>query len=111
MAAEPRKVAQLQIDNEIVAGKVDFNAKLLESYNFVPSAALGLETFKKVARELQATGVLKKKTNIEKFIKDHYVNFEDYGIKLPDGYVYDPKTEQFTEVWEVPDPSILRRKM
>ena len=111
VAAEPRKVAQLQIDNEIVAGKVDFNTKLLESYNFVPSAALGLETFKKVARELQATGVLQNKTNIEKFIKDHYVNFEDYGIKLPDGYVYDPKTEKFTEVWEVPDPSILRRKM
>ncbi|MBP5248059.1 MAG: ABC transporter substrate-binding protein [Fibrobacter sp.] len=111
VAAEPRKVAQLQIDHEIVAGKVDFNTKLLESYNFIPSAALGLDTFKKVARELQATGILKKKTNIDKFIKDHYVNFDELGIKLPDGFVYDPKTGTFTEVWEAPDPSVLRRKM
>ena len=101
-AAEPYKTAKLQIDSKIVAGNLDFNAELLASYNFIPSVKLGYETFKTVAKELQETGVLKKKTNIDKFIKDHYVDFAALGIRVPDGYVYDSKTGKFVERWEAP---------
>ena len=101
-AAEPYKTAKLQIESKIVPGDLEFNAKLLASYNFIPSAKLGYETFKTVAKELQETGVLKKKTNIDKFIKDHYADFDALGIKLPDGYEYDVKTGKFTERWEAP---------
>ena len=92
--AEPRAAAQLQIENNLVAGDLDFNAALLEELNFIPSRSLGKKTFDNAARQLQKAGILKSSTNIEKYIEQSYI--ELFGV--PDGYTYDSATKTFTEI-------------
>ncbi len=92
--AEPREVAKLQIENDLVAGDLDFNAALLEELNFIPSRSLGKKTFDSAARQLQVAGILKKSTDIEKFISQGYI--ELFGV--PDGYSYDKETKTFKEI-------------
>ncbi len=92
--AEPRATAQLQIENNYVAGDLDFNAALLEELFYQPSRSLGKKTFEAAARQLQEAGVLKSSTNIEKFIEDGYI--ELYGV--PDGYIYDKETKTYKEI-------------
>ena len=92
--AEPRLAAQLQIENYLVAGDLDFNAELLEELNFIPSRSLGKKTFDKAARQLQEAGILKKSTDIEKFIAQGYI--ELFGV--PDGYSYDKETKTYKEI-------------
>ncbi|WP_173353856.1 ABC transporter substrate-binding protein [Fibrobacter succinogenes] len=102
VAANPQEAARLQLSKDVVAGNQEFNAKLLESYGHIPSRKAARRTFKIVATELQQTGVLKAKLNIEKFINKHFADFEAKGIKIPDGYIYDAKTDKFTETFEEP---------
>ena len=92
--AEPRAVAQLQIENDLVAGDLDFNAALLEELNYQPSRSLGKKTFDAAARQLQAVGILKAETDIEKFIEQGYI--ELFGV--PDGYIYDSATKTYKEI-------------
>ena len=92
--AEPRAVAQLQIENDLVAGDLDFNAALLEELNYQPSRSLGKKTFDAAARQLQAVGILKSETDIEKFIEQGYI--ELFGV--PDGYIYDSATKTYKEI-------------
>ena len=92
--AEPRLVAQLQIENNLVAGDLDFNAALLDELNFQPSRSLGKKTFDNAARQLQKAGILKSSTNIEKFIETGYI--ELFGVQ--DGYVYDKETKTYKEL-------------
>ena len=100
--ANPREAARLQLAKDIVPGSEDFNTKLLESYTHIPSRKATIRTFRTVATELQKTGVLKKKLNIEKFITSHFANFASKGIHVPDGYKYDKDTGTFTETTEEP---------
>ena len=92
--AEPRAVAQLQIENDLVAGDLDFNAALLEELNYQPSRSLGRKTFDAAARQLQVAGILKAETDIEKFIEQGYI--ELFGV--PDGYIYDSATKTYKEI-------------
>lgn len=92
--AEPRATALLQIENNLVAGDLDFNAALLDELNFIPSRSLGKKTFDSAARQLQDAGILKKTTDIEKFIEQGYV--EVAGV--PDGYSYDSATKTYSEI-------------
>ena len=92
--AEPRAAAQLQIENDLVAGDLDFNAALLEEINYQPSRSLGKKTFDAAARQLQEAGILKKTTDIEKLIEQGYI--ELFGV--PDGYIYDSATKTYKEI-------------
>ncbi len=92
--AEPRAAAQLQIENDLVAGDLDFNAALLDELNYQPSRSLGKKTFADAARQLQNAGILKKSTDIEKLIEQGYI--ELFGV--PDGYIYDSATKQYKEI-------------
>ena len=92
--AEPRAAAQLQIENDLVAGDLDFNAALLEELNYQPSRSLGKKTFDNAARQLQTAGILKAETDIEKFIETGYI--ELFGV--PDGYIYDSATKTYKEI-------------
>lgn len=92
--AEPRATAQLQIENDLVAGDLDFNAALLDELNFIPSRSLGRQTFDGAARQLQSAGILKDSTDIEKFIAQGYI--EIFGV--PDGYSYDKETKTYSEI-------------
>lgn len=92
--AEPRAAAKLQIDNDLVAGDLDFNAALLEELNYIPSRSLGRRTFDAAARQLQSAGILKAATNMDKFVEQGYI--ELFGV--PDGYTYDPATKTYSEI-------------
>ena len=92
--AEPRIVAQLQIENDLVAGELDFNAALLDELNYRPSRSLGKKTFDSAARQLQTAGILKSSTDIEKFIEQGYIELPG----VPDGYIYDKETKTYTEI-------------
>lgn len=92
--AEPVKAAEIQIVNDMVAGDLDFNAKLLEELNYVPSKANGRKTFVNAAFELQTAGVLKKETDVLKLVSDHYKTLDG----VPESYTYDSKTGTYTEV-------------
>ena len=92
--AEPRAAAQLQIENDLVAGDLDFNAALLEELNYQPSRSLGKKTFDAAARQLQTAGILKASTDIEKLIEQGYI--ELFGV--PDGYIYDSATKTYKEI-------------
>ena len=92
--AEPRAVAQLQIENDLVAGDLDFNASLLDELNYQPSRSLGKKTFAAAARQLQEAGILKSETDIEKYIEQGYI--ELFGV--PDGYIYDSETKTYKEI-------------
>ena len=94
--AEPRAAAQLQIENDLVSGDLDFNTALLEEINFRPSRSLGKKTFADAARQLQTVGILKASTDIEKFISEGYI--EIFGV--PDGYTYDSATKTYTAIYE-----------
>ena len=89
---DPRGAAQFQLDNKFVTGDLDFNAKLIGSYNFQPSRKLGKETFIKAATQLQSIGILKSTTDIQKFLARGYTDLKG----VPDGYTYDPVTKTFT---------------
>ena len=92
--AEPRAAAQLQIENDLVAGDLDFNAALLDELNYQPSRSLGKKTFDSAARQLQSAGILKADTDIEKYIETGYI--ELFGV--PDGYIYDSATKTYKEI-------------
>ncbi|MBP3773556.1 MAG: ABC transporter substrate-binding protein [Treponema sp.] len=92
--AEPRAAAQLQIENNLVAGDLDFNAKLLDELNFIPSHSLGKKTFSDAARQLQKAGILKSSTDIDKFVERGCIDLPD----VPDGYTYDSATKTYTEI-------------
>ncbi|MBP5156506.1 MAG: ABC transporter substrate-binding protein [Treponema sp.] len=94
--AEPRAAAQLQIENDLVPGDLDFNAALLEEINYRPSRSLGKITFEAAARELQKAGLLKASTDIAKFVEKGYIEIDG----VPDGYVYDSATKTYTEIKE-----------
>ena len=93
--AEPRAAAQLQIENDLVAGDLDFNAALLEELNYQPSRSLGKKTFDAAARQLQTAGVLKASTDLNKFVEQGYVS-DLPGV--PDGYIYDSATKTYKEI-------------
>jgi len=92
--AEPRAAAKLQIDNNLVAGDLDFNAALLEELNYRPSRSLGRKTFIDAAKQLQVAGILKKSTDIDKFVEKGYVDVAG----VPDGYIYDSATKTYKEI-------------
>ena len=92
--AEPRIVAKLQIENDLVAGDLDFNAALLDELNYQPSRSLGKKTFAAAARQLQEAGILKPETDIEKFIEKGYIELPG----VPDGYTYDSATKTYKEI-------------
>ncbi|MBQ3671370.1 MAG: ABC transporter substrate-binding protein [Treponema sp.] len=92
--AQPREAAQLQIENDLVAGDLDFNAKLLDELNFIPSTSLGKKTFEDAARQLQKAGILKVTTDIDKFVEKGYVKLPG----VPDGYTYDSATKTYSEI-------------
>jgi NitT/TauT family transport system substrate-binding protein len=92
--AEPRTAAKIQIDNDLVAGDLDFNAALLDDLNFCPSRSAGKITFANAARQLQVAGILKSSTDIEKYIEGGFVEIPG----VPDGYVYDSAAKKYTEI-------------
>ena len=72
-----REAAQIQIDKNYVTGDVDFNAKILESYNYAPSVSGGFEALEKSVIELQDIGIIRKETDAQALINNSFVKFDD----------------------------------
>ena len=93
---EPRATAQIQLDNNYVSGDIDFNTRLLESYDFTPSVSLGKQSFTAAAVQLQKFGAIKATTNLDEFLKESYPEIPG----VPDSFIYNKETGTWTEVWE-----------
>ena len=75
---------------------MDFNSKLLDELDFIPSRSLGKKTFEAAAKQLQVAGILKAETDIEKFVKTGYIELPG----VPDGYIYDSEKGEYIEITE-----------
>lgn len=72
----PEETAKIQIDKEYVAGDLDMNTQLLESYSFIPSANGGYEALKLTVNDLQQIGMLKESTDTEALIENSFVTLD-----------------------------------
>lgn len=90
----PKEAAEIQLFNNYTTGTAEQNAEILKTLNYAPSYIKGKQTFVKAVTELKNLGLLKPTTDVEDFIKRGYVNIEG----IPEGYIYNPETKEFTEV-------------
>lgn len=72
----PREAAQLELDKKYVAGNIDLNTSLIQSYNYNPSVQGGLDAIRSVAKELAAIGLIKSDTDPDQFLKEHSATFD-----------------------------------
>lgn len=72
----PQEAAQLELDKKYVAGNIELNTSLLESYNYTPSVQGGLDAVKAVAGELAAIGLIPPDTDAQKFMQEHSATFD-----------------------------------
>ncbi len=92
--AVPEEAAKIQLENNFTSGTVEENAAILRTLNYESSYEKGRQTFENAVHELKSLGVLKSTTNEEDFIKRGYVSIDG----IPEGYVYNPATKEFTEI-------------
>lgn len=78
----PQEAAQLQLDKKYVTGDVDFNASLLQHYNYIPSVQGGYEAIQTSVQQLTDIGLLKAGTDAKVFTDNCYTFFDD----VPDSY-------------------------
>lgn len=78
----PEEAARIQLENKYVTGDEAFNAKLLESYNYIPSVQGGYDAIQLSVQQLSEIGVLKEGTDAKEFTDNVYAFFDD----VPDSY-------------------------
>lgn len=78
IAQHPEETAQLQADNEYVAGDVEFNAELLRDYEFTPAVEEGYDSLAKTLDALKDVGVLKSGTDSTKLAEDSFIFFDNF---------------------------------
>ena len=76
------KTAQIQVDAEYVSGNPEENAKILSTYEFIPSVQGGYDALENVTKDLKTIEVLKESTDAEELINGSFKFFED----VPDSY-------------------------
>lgn len=91
--ALPYEAAKTQVDKGYISGDAEHNGLVLESLNFTPSVSLGQQTFKDAFKDLQEIGILDESLDADEFYHKATATLDD----IPDGYVYDPDTDTFTE--------------
>ena len=96
--ALPDEAARLQVENGYMPSESDADVvrygEILASLNYEPSISLGRETFRASFIDLQATGDLDPNLDLEEFVTKVYPTLEG----VPDSVVYDPDTQEFTEI-------------
>lgn len=81
----PREAAQIQLDKKYVSGELEFNAKLLASYNYKPSVQGGYDAVLQSVQQLADIGILKEGTDAKQFADNCYAFFDG----VPDTYSAD----------------------
>lgn len=69
----PKEAAKIQLDNNYVTGELEFNASILESYNYNPTVSGGYDALVKSVNELQAIGIIRKETDAQTLIDNSFV--------------------------------------
>ncbi len=90
----PEEAAEIQLFNDYTMGTAEGNAEILKTLNYAPSYIKGKQTFVNAVTELKDLGLLKPTTDVDAFIKRGYVNIDG----IPEGYIYNPQTKEFTEL-------------
>jgi NitT/TauT family transport system substrate-binding protein len=70
------EIAQIEVDKKYVPGDPALNAKILKTYNYIPSIDGGAEAVLKAAKEMQTIGVLNKDTDVEALAKASFVRLK-----------------------------------
>lgn len=70
------EAAKIQLENDFVTGDLDFNASILESYNYNPTVSGGYDALDKSVRELQDIGIIRKETDAQQLIDNSYIKLE-----------------------------------
>ena len=75
------EATQLQVDKKWVPGDPVFNASVLKTYNYIPSAQGAYDAFTITAKQLQEVGMLDKSIDVEALKKNSFLKIAD--IKSP----------------------------
>lgn len=70
------EAAKIQIENDYVTGDLEFNARILESYNYIPSVSGGYDALKKSVEDLQAIGIVRKETDAQALIDKSFIKLD-----------------------------------
>ena len=93
----PEEAARLQVENGYMPSESNEDiaryGEILASLNYEPSISLGRETFVASFKDLQNTGDLDKKLDLDEFTKKVYPTLDG----VPDSVVYDPVSKEFSE--------------
>ncbi|CUH97026.1 putative secreted protein [Propionispora sp. 2/2-37] len=71
------EAAKIQVDKKWVAGDAAFNAKVLKTYNYIPSVKGAYDAFGITAKQLQQVGMLNDSVDVEALRKNSFVFFDD----------------------------------
>ena len=93
----PEEAARLQVENGYMPSESNEDVvrygEILAGLNYEPSVSLGRETFVASFKDLQNTGDLDAKLDLDEFTKKVYPDLEG----VPDSVVYNPVSKEFTE--------------
>lgn len=93
----PKETAKLQVENGYMPSESDEDVakygEILAGLNYEPSISLGRETFVDSFKDLQNTGDLDSKLDVDEFTKKVYPTLDG----VPDSVVYDPVSKKFSE--------------
>lgn len=71
------ETAKIQVEKKWVAGDAEFNAKVLKTYNFIPSVSGAYNAFGTTAKQLQAVGMLDKNVDVDALHKKSFATLKD----------------------------------
>ncbi len=91
VAENIEETAQIQVDAEYVSGDPAANAKILSTYEFIPSVQGGYDALENVTNDLKTIKVLKDSTDANQLIESSFARFDG----VPDSYkIVDGKFEE-----------------
>lgn len=70
------ETARIQVENKWVAGDAELNAKILKTYNYIPSVSGAYEAFGITAKQIQAVGMLDKDVDTEALQKNSFITLD-----------------------------------
>lgn len=76
------ETAKIQVEKKWVAGDPIFNAAVLKTYNYLPSAQGAYEAFGITAKQLQQIGMLDKAVDVEALHKNSFLVLPDVQEKI-----------------------------
>lgn len=77
IAEHQDETAKIQVEKKWVPGDPVFNAAILKTYNYIPSAKGAYDAFSITAKQLQQVGMLDDKVDVESLQKNSFLLFDE----------------------------------